>query len=502
MPERPTLVFIFSDRQRFDTMRAYGNDWIQTPNLNILSDQSFVFENAYVTQPVCAPARSSIMTGLFPHATGVPRNKLVMRQDVQTIAEMVSDDYSTAYFGKWHLGDELVAQRGFEQWASVMDRLFDEYTKEEYLSLFTDYHHFLIENGFEPDTDAPPGKIFSDGLRSTFPAEFQQASFLAGRAERFIQENHENPFVMYVSFLEPHPPFTGPYDHLYDPEFLPVDATFLKPPEGHSLFSRLRSEFFMNSGFSNATDDETREDWERQREAYNTIPTLVGHDINDEASWRRLRAGYMGNITLVDDAVGRIVSAVDNAGLSDNTIVVFTSEHGDLVGTHGMLEMRTFYEEAAKVPCMIRLPWMNTEQKMIGGNFTQIDLVPTLLDLMGEPIPEGLHGQSRVEVLKGEATLDDNDVFIEHNGIGDRDLGNPLINEMNNLPWRSVVTADRWKLNLCAGDQCELFDLNTDPIEEHNLFDDPAQRDRIRLMATKIRLWQHQVGDDAPLPSV
>ena len=121
---------------------------------------------------------------------------------------------------------------------------------------------------------------------------------------------------------------------------------------------------------------------------------------------------------------------------------------------------------------------------------------------MGEPITDGLHGQSRVDVLKGEATLDDTDVFIEHKGMGDRDLGNPLINEMNNLPWRSIVTGDRWKLNLCAADQCELFDLNSDSIEEHNLFNVPDQRDRIRLMAAKSRLWQHQVGDGAPLLSV
>lgn len=502
MPDRPNLVFIFSDRQRFDTMRAYGNSWIRTPNLNALSDQSFVFENAYVTQPVCAPARSSIMTGLFPHATGVPRNKLVMRRDVRTIAEMVSDEYTRAYFGKWHLGDEVVAQHGFNQWASIMDRLHDEYTREEYLSLFTDYHHFLVENGFEPDTEAPPGKIFSDGLRATLPAEYQQSSFLAGRAEAFIREHNRTPFILYVSFLEPHPPFTGPYDHLYDPETLPVDPTFLKPPEGHALFSRLRSEFFMQNGFSHAPDRQTREEWDRQREAYNAIPTYVGHHLRDEASWRRLRAGYMGNISLVDDAVGKIVGAVDEAGLGDNTIVVFTSEHGDLVGTHGMLEMRTFYEEAAKVPCMIRLPWIESGQNMIRGNFTQIDLVPTLLELMGEPIPDGLHGRSRVEVLKGLATLDDNDVFMEHNGIGDRDLGNPLINTMNDLPWRSVVTPDRWKLNLCAGDQCELFDLNSDPNEERNLFNDRDHRDRIRLMAAKIRRWQHEVGDDVPLPAV
>ena len=182
--------------------------------------------------------------------------------------------------------------------------------------------------------------------------------------------------------------------------------------------------------------------------------------------------------------------------------MVFTSEHGDLVGTHGMLEMRTFYDHASKVPMVMRIPWMASEGRTIRGNFSQIDLVPTLLELLGEPVPDGLHGVSRVGVLKGESELSDNDVFMEHNGIGDRDLGNPVLNELDSLPWRSVVTPDRWKLNLCVGDQCELFDLNSDPYEETNLFDDPAQRDRVRRMAAKVRLWQHDVGDDAPLPSV
>ena len=116
--------------------------------------------------------------------------------------------------------------------------------------------------------------------------------------------------------------------------------------------------------------------------------------------------------------------------------------------------------------------------------------------------------------MAGDATLEGNDVFIQLNGYGELDLtseeSRPTLsrekaaemNYMNNLPWRSVVTADRWKLNLCAGDQCELFDLNTDPYEMTNLYNDPAQRDRIRRMAARIRVWQYRTGDIAPLPTV
>ena len=500
MAEKLNLVFIFSDRQRFDTMACYGNDWIQTPHLNSLARVSFVFENCYVTQAVCAPARSSIMTGLFPHATGVPRNKLVMNPELPSIAEMVSPDYIRAYFGKWHLGDEVIPQHGFTEWRSVMEGLWSEYTRDEYRSLNTTYHDFLRSKGLEPDQFRPGGKIFSDDFRARLPQELQIASYLADESTKFIEDNKDSPFILYVGFLEPHPPFYGPLDGLYDPDTMPVDPAFLKKPEGHSLFNRIRADYFMQSEFEHAPDEATRQAWENRRQEYNANPTSVAHDISTEAGWRRLRAGYMANITLVDNAVGKIVGAIDRAGLSDNTIVVFTSEHGDLVGTHGMLEMRAFYDHAARVPLLMRLPWLNKRQGMIGGNFGQIDLVPTLLDLLGEPVPDGLHGVSRADVLRGDAALDANDVFMEHNGVGDRDLGNPLMNLLGAMPWRSVVTPDRWKLNLCANDQCELFDLNNDPYEETNLFNDPAQRDRIRIMSAKIRLWQLDVNDTAPLP--
>ena len=144
----------------------------------------------------------------------------------------------------------------------------------------------------------------------------------------------------------------------------------------------------------------------------------------------------------------------------------------------------------------------------------QIDLVPTQLDLLGEPIPDQLQGQSRAAVLRGEGTLNHNEVYMEHNGIGDRDLTSEasapdfpldlveILNSLKTLPWRSIVTADRWKLNLYVGDQCELFDLNTDPVEQCNLFNDPAYKDRVRQMASRVRLWQHHTGDTAPLPTV
>ena len=496
MSDRPNLVFIFSDQQRYDTMRCYGNAWIDTPKLNALAEESFVFQNAYVTQPVCAPARASIMTGLYPHTAGPMVNNILLSAGTPTIAEMVSEEYLCAYFGKWHLGNDVVPQHGFEQWVSTEDGHRPHYTRGEYRSRFSDYRLHLIDNGFTPDEESAGALIFSADRRAELTEEFQMATFLGDKAARFIEENSHRPFVLYVSTFEPHPPYNGPLNGLYDPAGLPVGPAFLRKPEGASLLNRVKADYYLQY---------LVEGTQPGADSYMATSAAVGHDVSTEAGWRRLRAQYLANVTLVDRMVGKIAAALDSAGISDNTAVVFTSEHGEMAGDHGLLEKRSLYEEASRVPLLMRVPWLGRDERQIGGSIGHIDLVPTLLDLLGERVPGSLQGRSRVAVLKGEETLGGNDVFIQWNGaspsLGDRQFGSPAIDRMNALPWRSVVV-DRWKLNLCAGDQCELFDLDSDPHEQSNMFNDPAQKDRIRDLAARIRKWQHDTGDHAPLPSV
>jgi len=161
------------------------------------------------------------------------------------------------------------------------------------------------------------------------------------------------------------------------------------------------------------------------------------------------------------------------------------------------------------------------ESQRINGSVSLVDLVPTLLDLSEsrtEKTSDGLlgdgfaptvsngsngwemQGKSLAPVLNGDADLSGNDVFVQWNGMGDRNLGTPEINRMASMHWRTVITPDRWKLNLCPADQCELYDLNTDPHELNNLYDDPQHRDRIRDMAARIRIWQAATGDEVDLP--
>ncbi len=498
MPDRRNVVVILSDQQRWDTLACYGNDWIQTPRLNSLAESSAVFEAAYVTQPVCVPARASIMTGLYPHTAGPIVNRMNLDQSIPVLPEMISDDYTCGYFGKWHLGDDVIRQHGYHEWGSTEDEHRGQYTRREYLREMSDYWHYLKEQGCEPETENSGAMIFDAWQRALMPKEHQMATYLGRRAADFIRRNSEGPFVMYVSTFEPHPPYHGPLNDIYDPNEIPTGPGFLARPAGHSLVNRVRADYYTH-WLGSDTPPPVGE------YVTSSAAAALGNDVTTEEGWRTLRARYFANITLVDDMVGNIVDALEESGVSQDTAIVFSSEHGDMAGDHRMLEKRTFYEEASRVPLLMRVPWISNSGRKIEGSVGHIDLIPTLLDLLGEPAPDHLQGNSLVPVLEGDFDLSDNDVFIQWNGISpemeDRALGWPQINRMLNNPWRSVIV-DRWKLNLCAADQCELFDLNSDPHELNNLFNDHAHRDRIRDMASRVRAWQVRTGDTAPLPSV
>ena len=498
MAERRNLVFICTDQQRTDTMAAYGNDWIETPNLNDLSSRSFIFENAYITQPVCSPARASIMTGLYPHSAGVIKNSNPHRAnsnltpDVQTIAQMISDDYLCAYFGKWHLGDDLSAQHGFERWLSVEDghdNDYPNYHNKEHRFRKSDYFKFLESKGHTPEGDYEGHKSFTQPQRGYLPEEDAMATFLGNNAAEFIREQQDSdrPFILYVMMFEPHPPYNGPLNDLYNPDDLPVGPNFLeKPADNFSLFSRIRANQYLDGD-------------------------AEGQQLKSESDWRALRARYYGNVTVMDRGVGKIMRALNETGQADDTMIVFTTDHGDSLGDRGMLGKRAFYDEVARVPLIFHVPWISQEEQRLPGQFGHVDLTPTILDLLGQEPPSYLQGASRAPALRGKTTLEEDDVFMQWHGEPPTiSLGNQDVEIMAGVPWRTIVsgerlpggTVQRWKLSLSPGDQCELFDMTNDPWEQVNLFDDPSHRDRVRLLTGRIRNWQFQTGDTMPLPAV
>lgn len=507
-PNRPpNIILMITDQQRTDTMGAYGNSWIESPAQDALAAHSFVFENAYCTQPVCTPARGSLMTGLHPHSHGCAVNYAAgyealaeiyhhskdrvdtlvgLRDETPTIAEMLPAEYRKAHFGRWHLGNDPFCQHGFDEWISTEDSCRPWYHRPD--PPWSDYHQWLLAQGFEPDAALPNGdRIFSVNFRAALPPECQMGAFLAGHSERFIRENRDRPWLLVFSGFEPHPPFTGPYNGKYDPADIPVGPAFMRYPHGHALFNRARADLFAGDAktYGKGAQD-----------------GIVVEDLRAEPGWRKQRANYYGNVKIVDDAVARLVRALEETGQAADTVFALTSDHGEMLGDHGIWEKRAFYEESARVPMLISVPWMAKAQRRVGGNLGHVDLLPTLLELAGQPVPDELEGRSAVGAMESGGSLGDRAAVVEWNGLGERDIGSRTANLMASLPRRSIVSGNRWKLNLCAGDQGELFDLNEDPFELNNLYDDPKHRDRVREMAAELRLWQNRTFDGCPLPAV
>lgn len=483
---RPNLLFIYTDEQAFNTLKAYGNSRICMPNLDRLARQSVVFDETYVTQPVCTPSRSTLLTGLYPHTNGCTENNIPLKPETLCLPEMIADgEYTTAHYGKWHLGDELYGQHGFQEWIAIEDNYNQYFSEGRDRNIRSAYHHFLIENGFAPNN----GKTFGRGEAAQFPEKYGKPAFLAREASRFLRANQKNPFVLYVNFLEPHMPFFGPRDTQYDPWKIPLPANYeAVPGEAQPLKTRLLQQYYKRHGHS-------------------------GLSLSSSEEWQRMIANYWGLCSLIDTHIGEILTTLDDCGLSRNTITVFTSDHGDMMGAHQLLAKCVMYQEAIRVPFMIRMPGQTTG-KRIRGPVSQIDIVPTLLDLMNQPLPDFLQGKSLRSRMKNPDQPCAEAAFVEwngpNNGLGDLS-GEVQIPEWmtktetrENIaaactdPVRTVITADGWKLNCSPRGEHELYNLTKDPFESENCF-----RQEIALsreLRERITGWQKKTSDGVVLP--
>jgi len=393
---------------------------------------------------------------------------------------MGDSDYRTGYFGKWHLGDEIFAQHGFDEWDSMEDGYRSHYREDKDKNQKCGYWHFLDQLGYKPDTSSGH---FSRGFAARLPIEHCKPKFLEGKACDFLQRRRNDPFVLSVNFLEPHMPFYGPLNDEHDPEDVKLPINFDDPLEANEpLRYRLLRERYRQKGTG-------------------------GLDLKTEAGWRRLIANYWGLVTQVDRSVGTILATLERLGLDDNTIVVYTSDHGDMMGSHHLLAKTVMYEESVRVPWLMRVPQLGRSQKKIRQPLSHIDLVPTLLDLVGKPIPETLPGQSLMPLMKGGSVREDH-VFIEWNpatksvpksieGVSQDDLQRVAQDST-----RTAIAPDGWKLCLSDKDKSQLFNLKDDPGETVNLFDSGKHQDVIGRLSKRIHAWQESVDDKVEIIDV
>jgi Arylsulfatase A and related enzymes len=368
--------------------------------------------------------------------------------------------------GKWHLGEDGPARRGFHQWISTEER--------------GDYTAFLLSMGVAPDMK---DGAFSELAISNLPVELSRPKFLEKHACEFIEKHFRDPFILVVAFVEPHSPYNGPLNDEHPLSEIDLDPTATLPDSDNiPLRYRLMRE------------------WQQARAIRDRqwLPHQFFFGVSPD-EYRSIKQRYLGLVTLVDQSIGAILGCLERFGLSDNTIVVHTSDHGDSLGAHHLFAKEVMFEEATRVPFLIRLPGQK-RGKLIPQPVSHIDVVPTLLDLLGQPKHPQCAGNSLLPVIQEEAPSPER-IFIEWapnrtkikkgTSLAPRRMIKRAIDEST----RTVVSSDGWKLCLRDKDSNELYNLSDDPLETRNLYANREYASVISRYTDEIHKWQESTHD-------
>jgi choline-sulfatase len=422
---RPNILLLMADQLAASWLPPYGHDVVRAPHISALADEGVVFESAYCASPLCAPSRAALLTGRLPSRTGVYDNAAELRASEPTVTHLLrAAGYATCLSGKMHFvgPDQL---HGFEQ------------------RLTTDTYPADLD--WTPDWRLPPGErlpwyhTMESVLRPGACEASMQMDYddeVAHRAVRKLRDlardGREQPFFLTVSFTNPHDPWElrPRYWNLYEQAAIDLPAVGPVPraeADPHSL--RLRDMAGIDE--VELTDDQLR----------------------------TARHGYYAAISYVDERIGEVLAALADSGLRDNTIVVFTTDHGELLGERGLWYKMAFFEPAARVPLIVSAPGRFAPRR-VAEPVSLLDFAPTLLDLCGLESSGDLDGRSLAPTLAGEA-LGDADVVAEYLAEG---VTAPAV----------MLRRGRHKYVWCEDDPEQLYDLESDPDELVNRAGDEA----------------------------
>lgn len=456
----PNIVFIITDQQRYDTIAALGYDYMDTPHLDRLVREGVSFEKCYVTAASCAPARASLFTGYYPHTTGILRNADLWRRSwISRLADEAG--YRCVNVGKMHsypYGTPL----GFHERYVVENK--DRYLEERYY--FDEWDKALQANGLIKQQRELYRKRddYRDRLGAfewELPEHLHSDMFVGDTACWWLKSYPKTePLFLEVGFPGPHPPY-DPIPRYAEP-YLKRDLPLM---------------------------DVTQADLESQPEPFKELRRHneeVDHDsvvldLDPSPEQRHLqRAYYLANVTMIDEKVGQIISTLEETGYLDNTIVIFTSDHGDCLTDHGHSQKWTMYEQVVRVPMVVWAPG-RYPSKAVKGLCQQMDIGPAILEMAGlEPAPS-LEALSVLPILEGDNWQARTHVFAEQarDGI------------LTGTDFMTMVRNDGWKLvHFLEEPWGQLFDLNTDPDEVNNLWDDPDAVPTKREMLDTLREWR------------
>ena len=467
--DRPNILCFITDQHRADHLGAYGNSQVRTPNIDRLAAEGITFTESYVANPVCMPNRASLFTGRYPKAHGLRENGNTLR-----LTEIVLPDvlrrggYQTASVGKIHLApfqirqdmasDEWELYESGEYWSSHNTIPKPYYGFEEVCFVgghgpyvYGDYKHWLDANHpgeFEKlrrESAASPPTGARDCWKSAIPEKLHYNTFVADRTIDFLRARDcSRPFFLWSSFPDPHHPFSPPrpYCDMYDPdeiEFSPAR----RAGELDDLPDYFAKSYRGELGTGGLAGD------------------LRG--VTDD-HYREILALTYGMISMVDDQIGRVVGEVAELGLEEDTIIVFLSDHGDLMGDHWLINKGPFlFRGLVRVPTIWRIPG-GTRVGQSSALVSAVDLCPTLLDFAGLPAPDGVQGISYAGILTSEADRARDWAYIEY----DESYIQDRLRQIRSHEW--AITAFAYRTDGL------LFDLRRDPDELVNLWNSPGHQ--------------------------
>lgn len=466
MSRKPNILIIYADQMRSDCMSCSGNPDVKTPHLDRLAMEGVMFENAFISYPLCTPFRGSFLTGKYAHQTGLYSNHFPLPKNQPMLAPILNSiGYQSGYIGKWHLYGG--PKPGFVP--PGPDRLgFDH---------FVGYNrgHQYMDAIYYRDTDQPIHcKRYEPDFQADHTIEFM---------DQVSRKDGDDPFLAYVCFGPPHFPMTMPayWKSMYDPKKIALPHGTPDPSQQKSRMAET-----IASDFDGNPDHPDR----------SKVDKFDGMDpdIETEGQLRKYVAEYYGMISSVDHNVGRLLNWLDANELSDNTMVIFMSDHGDMLGQHGSYcgLKRQAYRGSSQVPFLIRCPSRFQAGKRVRSLVdVGVDTMPTLLEACGAGIPDGVQGVSYLSLLENKADTPTRDhvqfelMKASYGGRGERHAH----------PERGIRTAE-WLYVRKQDRPYYLFDQINDPLELNNLIGDPAHADIQAELDKRVLANMLETGDD------
>lgn len=459
---RPNVLLIMTDQHRMDAIGAYGNPVIRTPNIDALAQQGVRFNNCWTQHPVCMPSRASIFTGRYPSSHGVRSNGIRLPLYEKTLAQALLDQgYSTFGAGKFH----FIPHYPYRSPLPTMETHRGPYYG------FQEFH--LGEDGRSGEhwqwiqRNHPQFHLKPD---NEVPVEVHNSGWVANHTIDFLKRasTSSSPFFAFASFVDPH--------HSYNPP--PPYSTMYREQDMPPIVAKPSERSAKPAHYANL---------------YNAHQPLV-------ARAARHRTQYYGEVSLIDDCIGRILTTLDDLKQRENTIVIFMSDHGDLLGDHFLFYKGPYhYRNCAAVPFIVNWPGRVKRGKVVDGIIQEIDLMPTVLDLVGAPVPLGVQGRSQKPALTTDSMDTGYSSALIQYGISGASL--PEVSNLDGgTPDLWTLRTREWRLSYYPGLKTgELYNLGDDPEEFVNLWDRAGLESRKAML--KDELLDRVLNAHDPLPA-